>query len=93
MEKFYVGDDSEQGNEEDSFDIKPKSVFDLKNRVSKMSIFAEVETRGKKTFVRVLDNTGTHHFLSSASVDYAYLNQHCDKRKQIGIATFYYFKF
>lgn len=92
MEKIHIGDDSGYGSD-DLFDKKPTTTQILKDRVATMSIHAEVETRAKKTFVRVLENIGTHHFLADGSMDYAYLNQYCHEKKKIGSATFFYFKF
>lgn len=92
MEKYYVGDDT--GRDEDTYlDTPPVSAEDLRERVQKMVIFAEVENRGKQALVRVLDNTGTHHFMSTAATDYTYLRQHSYKTEKRGMATFYYFKF
>ena len=90
MKKIYIGDDS--GTDEQDFDQKPTSLQNLRDRVAQMAIGAEVETRGRKVFVRVMDNIGTHHFLADGSMDYAYLNQFCTEKKKIGAATFFYFQ-
>ena len=92
MERIHIGDDSGVMDQDD-FDAKPTTLKILRNRVNKMSIGADVETRGRKVFVRVLDNLGTHHYMADGSMDYAYLNQHSYEKKKIGSATFFYFKF
>lgn len=93
MEKYYVGDDIDNNNEIDDIDLPPRSVEDLQNRLNKMVIFSELVKRGKRVFVRVMENTGTHHFMSSAIADHTYLNRHAEKKEKRGSATFYYFKF
>lgn len=91
MRKYYIGEDLVD-TELDIYQ-EPTSLEQLKNRVAQMSILAEVETRGPKIFVRVQEHGGTNQYMASAAEDLFWLKKFCETSKQIGAATFYYFKF
>jgi len=90
MKKIHIGDDA-GANRVDDFDTKPRDIDDLRRRVSTMAVLAEVETWGKKVFVRVQNNAGTMHFMSSGNDDFFWLRKFASKQELKGATTLYYF--
>ena len=92
MKQIHIGDDERNAAEDDY--LPPKSVSDLKNRISTMSIYADVEIMNeRRALVRVRDDAGTSQFLATGFMEKAWLNKYATRTEPKAAVTLYHFKF
>jgi hypothetical protein len=93
MEKIFIGDDNRKSGNDDDLYNPPVDIDDLRSKLQRMNVFADVMDQGSRVKVVVQDHVGTAMYLSSAAVDNSWLTTNAFKKQKIGSASIYYFKF
>jgi len=93
MKTIHIGDDENRNQKEDEENSPPKSIQDLKDRISVMSLYAEVEVIGSRVLVRVHKDMGTTMYLATMGDDIGWLQFHSYKIEKKPTVTLYYFRF
>lgn len=94
MDKYYTGDRArpQEISNDDYWYESPLTLDLIKEYIHQASVFAEIETIGKKAIVRVMDNTGTSMYYAKALDDYFFFNRRASKKEKKGSVTVYTFK-